>query len=79
MEENTVTKFKVFSVSLVIGLVLLLSLSGFATPLIKETQEKEKEKIEAAHYTISAATSEIKVDGVLNEKAWVGAAVINLI
>ena len=79
MEENTVTKFKVFSVSLVIGLVLLLSLSGFATPLIKETQEKEKEKIEAAHYTISAATSEIKVDGVLNEKAWEDAAVIKLL
>jgi hypothetical protein len=65
---------------MIFGLVLLFSLSGFAAPLAQETQEKpeKKEEIEAAHYTISAATSEIKVDGVLDEQAWEDATVIKL-
>jgi len=66
--------------AMIFGVVLLVTLSGFAAPLVQETQEKQekKEKIEAAHYTVSAATSEIKVDGVLDEQAWEDAAVIKL-
>ncbi len=78
MKANTVTKFRVFSVFLVIGLVLLMSVSGFAAPLVQETQEKEKEKIEVSHYPVAQATSEIKVDGVLDEKAWEDAGIIKL-
>jgi hypothetical protein len=56
-EKSTVTKFSCFKRAIILGLVLLMSVSGFATPLAQETQEKEKEKIEAAHYSVSVATS----------------------
>ncbi len=44
------------------------------------TQNKEeiKDNPSALSYTVSSATSEIKVDGVLNEQAWTNAAVIKV-
>lgn len=73
-------KFKTSSKNFMVGLALIIGLSGFVAPSTQEAQEKpkNKEEIEAAHYTVSAATSEIKVDGVLDEKAWEDAVVITL-
>ena len=79
-KEDILKKFlfrpKVISVSL----VLLMSICGFAAVSAQEVQEKpgKKAKIEAAHYTVSAATSEIKTDGLLDEQAWEDAVVIKL-
>jgi hypothetical protein len=41
-------------------------------------QEKQKEVLKAKNYTIKPAASEIKVDGILDEKAWEDADVIKL-
>jgi hypothetical protein len=73
-------KFKTHSKNLMVSLALIIAISGVVFPLTQEAQEKpkEKEKIEAAHYAVSAATSEIKVDGVLDEQAWEDAAVSTL-
>ncbi len=43
-----------------------------------QEQEKPKQAPPAKHYTITSATSKIKVDGTLDEKAWEDAAVIDL-
>ncbi len=42
-------------------------------------QEQPKERPQPQNYTVSAATSAIKVDGVLDEKAWEDAAVIKVL
>lgn len=63
---------------LLILLALIMALSSIAAPFTNSGQEKPKEKPEAAHYTVTLATSEIKVDGVLDEQAWEDAAVIKL-
>ena len=41
-------------------------------------KENQKERPQAENYTVTAATSVIKVDGVLDEKAWEDAVVIKL-
>jgi len=83
-------KHKVLRIVFFLMSVLIVNLSGldrdllFAEVAIKESssfrfdQEKAKERPKAAHYTVSHATSEIIVDGVLNEKAWSYAVVIKL-
>lgn len=44
----------------------------------EKPKEKSKERPKAARFTVIQATSEIKVDGVLDEKAWDDAVVIKL-
>jgi hypothetical protein len=41
-------------------------------------QEEKKEQPKAQNYAVAAATSDIKVDGILDEKAWEDAAVIKV-
>ncbi|MDH5468359.1 MAG: carbohydrate binding family 9 domain-containing protein [Candidatus Aminicenantes bacterium] len=74
------TQFKTLPGAFIIILTLVMTLSGFAAPATQATQEKpqKKEIQEGAHYTVSKATSEIKVDGVLDEKTWEDAVVIKL-
>ena len=43
-----------------------------------QEQEKPKEAPPAKHYAIASATSKIKIDGSLDEKAWEDAAVVDL-
>lgn len=71
-------KIKVLPKLLFVHLVLIITLGGFTAPLIQATQDKPKEKPEAEHYTVTRASSDIKVDGVLDEKAWSDAVVIRL-
>jgi hypothetical protein len=55
--------------------------ANVALSLISTAQSQEdkgKKLPPAKNYTVTHATSEIKVDGVLNEEAWVNAAVIKL-
>lgn len=55
-----------------------MTLGNLASPSTLGSQDRKEEKPKAAHYTVTAATSEIKVDGVLDEKAWSDAVVIKL-
>lgn len=59
-------------------MILVLTSAFFASPLFKSDQEKDKLEPSAQHFTVTPATSPIKVDGVLDEQAWADAVVIKL-
>ncbi len=59
-------------------MILVLTSAFFASPLFKSYQEKDKREPFAQHFTVTPATSPIKVDGVLDEQAWADAVVIKL-
>lgn len=62
-----------------LGLIVVsVILVGMAFPSTLTNQRKEEEKPTAQSYRVERATSEIKVDGMLNEKAWSDAVVIKL-
>lgn len=58
--------------------VLYADEAARASNLIPPGQEKAKERTKAAQYTVTRATSEIKIDGVLEEQAWADAVIIKL-
>jgi len=55
-----------------------MNLVGFADISVHPGQEKAKDKPKAQNCTISQATSEIKVDGEMDEQAWSNAIIIKL-
>jgi hypothetical protein len=66
-----------------IGFIAVLSMNvAFNAALAAENiaqQDKRQERPEAQDYTVTAATSSIKVDGELDEKAWEDATVIKIL
>ncbi len=83
-------KIRVSKFSLLVFLALSLTLTGpvwnflwaaevnGAAAQEQPGQEKGGERPKAQNYTVNRATSEIKIDGVLDENAWAEAAVIKL-
>jgi hypothetical protein len=62
-----------------IASVILYVFSGSGSILANQTNQEARQKPpQAKHYTVKAATSEIKVDGILEEKAWEDATLIKL-
>jgi hypothetical protein len=59
-------------------MILVLASALFAFPLFNPNQEKDKQELSGQHFTVTPATSPIKVDGLLDEKAWADAVIINL-
>jgi hypothetical protein len=59
-------------------MILTLTSAFFAAPHFKSSQEKDKQAPSAQHFTVTPATSPIKVDGVLDEQTWADAVVIKL-
>jgi hypothetical protein len=59
-------------------MILALTSVFSASTLFKSNQEKDKQEVYAQHFTVTPATSPIKVDGVLEEQAWADAVVIKL-
>ncbi len=71
------------NVLLRIGFIALISINivintGFALENMAQ-EENQKERPKPKNYTVSAATSPIKVDGKLSEKAWEDATVIKIL
>lgn len=72
-------KKNAFSRVVLTSIVLMsLTLGSFAADSAQTGQEKVQEKPAAQNYTVTRASSKIKVDGVLDEKAWADAVVIKL-
>jgi hypothetical protein len=62
------------------ALALFLTASAAtALPQAAAAPQTEKQKVEAPRYTVTRATSQIKIDGNLDEEAWGSAAVIPLV
>ena len=72
------TEFRFFRKVLFVVLVLIMNLVGFADISVHPGQEKAKDKPKAQNYTISQATSEINIDGEMDEQAWSDAIIIKL-
>jgi hypothetical protein len=70
--------YRFFQITSLILMILVLASVFFASPLFNSDQEKDKQQPSAQHFTITPATSAIKVDGLLNEQAWAEATVIKL-
>lgn len=64
---------------LIPALSLGLVLTGLPGALLSAQETPSKENLQAAHYTLTSATSEITVDGILNERAWSEATVFKLL
>ena len=64
MEAATVKRFKVLLKLLFIHFVLIITLGGLSIPSVHAGQDKPMEKPEAEHFTVSSATSDIKIDSV---------------
>ena len=75
-ERHLKTFFNRFIGTAVLVGILFLG-TGNASLAFAE-QEQPKKQVEPQNYTVTAATSEIKVDGNLDEKAWEDAVVINV-
>jgi hypothetical protein len=71
-------RYRFFRITSLVLMILTLTSVFFASPLFKPNQEKDKQQLSAQHYTVTPATSPIKVDGVLDEQAWAEAVVIKL-
>jgi hypothetical protein len=71
-------QYRFFQMTSLILMILVLASVFFASPLLKPDQEKDKEQPSAQHFTITPATSPIKVDGLLNEQAWAEATALKL-
>ena len=64
---------------IIIAIVMIITaLNGFALDTGQAGQKQEKRKLSGRNYAVSHATSQIKLDGVVNEKAWSDAVVIRL-
>lgn len=77
-KECLMTEFRFFRKVLFVVLVLIMNLVGFADISAHPGQEKAKDKPKAQNYKLSQATSEIKVDGEMDEQAWSDAIIIKL-
>ncbi len=71
-------RYRLFRITGFVFMILVLTSAFFASPLFKSDQEKDKLEPSAQNFTVTPATSPIKVDGVLDEQAWSDAVVINL-
>jgi hypothetical protein len=60
-------------------LAVFVTVSGWAVPVDLYRNHEEKEEPLAQSYSVAAATSEIKVNGVLDEQAWEDALVMKLL
>jgi hypothetical protein len=60
------------------AITLFIFFLGLDASLSFPLNEKKQEKPKAQNYTVTAATSAIKVDGILDEKAWEDAVVIKV-
>ncbi len=65
-------------IAFVAAMILNVFLGNGTLSAVQSSQEKQQEPPEAKHYRIEAATSEIDVDGILDEKAWEDAVLIKL-
>ncbi len=70
------TKFKRFFGILVTVCIFFLGAGDASRAFARQEQQKERPKPQ--NYTVTAATSEINVDGILDEKAWEDAVVIKV-
>jgi len=61
----------------IILLLILMVLPGLMQAQVKG-KEKKRELPKALHYSVSSAISKIKVDGILDEKAWEHATLVKL-
>ncbi len=71
-------QYRFFRITGLVLMILVLTSAFIASPLFKSSQEKDKLEPSAQNFTVTPATSPIKVDGVLDEQAWSDAVVINL-
>lgn len=72
--KNVIFRVGFMTVLIAITALNAESFSGKAV----QQKEDQQERPEARRYTVTAATSAIKIDGVLDEKAWEDAVVIKL-
>jgi hypothetical protein len=59
--------------------LFLIAAAVPALPQAAAAPQTEKQKVEAPRYTVTRATSHIKIDGNLDEEAWASAVVIPLV
>lgn len=71
-------KYKIHLVTLIIFVTFLITSSGIAGSLPLQSQGPKEEREKAQNYKVTQATSEIRIDGVLDEKAWEEALTIKL-
>jgi hypothetical protein len=69
---------RLFQIGLTIALLASAALGSMKNSVGLYLDKDQQERPKAQNYTVSATTSEIKIDGVLNEKAWEDAVVIKL-
>lgn len=75
---NTLKKNVPFKIGLAVILSANLTIGTLAVHKNPVQQEDQPERPKVQNYAVTAATSEIKVDGALDEKAWEDAVVIKV-
>ena len=77
--EKIVTANKIFRSGLIVFLSVNIAVAAASASEKTFQQAGTQERPEAQKYTVAAATSAIKIDGILDEKAWEDAAVIKIL
>jgi hypothetical protein len=73
-----VTKNRFHRIGFIAFLFVTLTAFAAAASGNMDHKENQQERLKAQNYTVTAATSDIKVDGNLDEKAWEDAVVIKI-
>ena len=77
-EKIRMRQYRFFRITALVLMILVLTSAFLGSPIFKSNQEKDKQEPSAQRFTVTPATSPIKVDGVLEEQAWADAVVIKL-